>query len=189
MVRSVHREIGQSEDSCPKVTVQWNDRSGNASLSRKDNYMCLKQRGWFTPSAWGQLERLAQDRDAWRALAGSLCSSRVCLLVGCLASQQQASVSQRRICSDKFTCCHTEIEVADQTFYLTQSQYTDTWPTSPSADAITPGDGRVATGVPIFKSLVWLDPEKIPAQAGFEPGIFRSRGGRLTTRPARRSLQ
>ena len=63
----------------------------------------------------------------------------VCLLVGCLTSQQHASVSQGRICSDNFTCCHTEIEVADQTFYLTQSQYTDTGQTSPSADPITPG--------------------------------------------------
>ena len=61
------------------------------------------------------------------------------LLAGCLTSQQQASVSQGRICSDNFTCCHTEIEVADQTFYLAQSQYTDTGPTSPSADPITPG--------------------------------------------------
>ena len=64
---------------------------------------------------------------------------KVVLLVGCLTSQQQASVSQGRICSDNFTCCHTEIEIADQTFYLTQSQYTDTGPTSPSADPITPG--------------------------------------------------
>ena len=31
----------------------------------------------------------------------------VCLFVGCLTSQQQASVSQGRICSDNFTCCHT----------------------------------------------------------------------------------
>ena len=46
-----------------------------------------------------------------------------------------------------FTCCYTEIGYADQTFYLTQSQYTDTGPTSLSA-------GIVATGVPIFKSLV-----------------------------------
>ena len=69
-----------------------------------------------------------------------LAASRfVCLLVGCLTSQQHASVSQGRICSDNLTCCHTEIEVADQTFYLTQSQYTDTGPTSPSADPITPG--------------------------------------------------
>ena len=55
-------------------------------------------------------------------------SSYDCLFVGCLTSQQQASVSQGRICSDNFTCCHTEIEVADQTFYLTQSQYTDSTP-------------------------------------------------------------
>ena len=61
-----------------------------------------------------------------------------CLFVGCITSQQHASVSQGRICSDNFTCCHTEIEVADQTFYLTQSQYTDTRPTSPSTDNITP---------------------------------------------------
>ena len=64
---------------------------------------------------------------------------QVCWLLACLTSQQQASVFQGRICSDNFTCCHTEIEVADQTFYLTQSQYTDTGPTSPTADPITPG--------------------------------------------------
>ena len=107
-----------------------------------------------------------------------------CLFVGCLTSKQYASVSQGRICSDNFTCCHTEIEVADQTFHLTQSQYTDTGPTGPSTDPITPG--RVATGVPIFKSLVWLDPQKIPVQVGFKPGLFRSQGWRLTTRPMRR---
>ena len=66
-------------------------------------------------------------------------SQRVGWLVGCLTSQQHASVSQGRFCSDNFTCCHTEIEVADQTFHLTQSQYTDTGLTSPSADPITPG--------------------------------------------------
>ena len=60
------------------------------------------------------------------------------LLVGCLTSQQHASVSQGRVCSDSFTCCHTEIEVADPTFYLTQSPYTDTGPTSPNADPIMP---------------------------------------------------
>ena len=61
------------------------------------------------------------------------------LFVGCLTSQQHASVSQGQICSDNFTCCHTEIEVADQTFHLTQSQCTDTGPTSPRTDPITPG--------------------------------------------------
>ena len=63
----------------------------------------------------------------------------ICWLVGCLTSQHHASVSQRRICSDNCTCCHTEIEVAHQTCYPTQSQCTDTGPTSPSADSITLG--------------------------------------------------
>ena len=89
--------------------------------------------------------RLAHDvdeeeaRHMFKSIRGVPRARFVCLLVGCLTSQQQASVSQGRICSDNFTCCHTEIEVADQTFYLTQSQYTDTGPTSPSADPITPG--------------------------------------------------
>ena len=89
---------------------------------------------------------------SWLWLAESDCARRnpttvfvarsclfVCLLVGCLTSQLQASVSQGRICEDNFTYCHTEIQVADPTFYLTQSQYTDTGPTSPNADPITPG--------------------------------------------------
>ena len=83
-------------------------------------------------------------------------NARGLLLVGCLTSQQQASVSQGRICSDSCTCCHTEIEVADQTFYLTQSQYTDTGPTSPSADPRTPGawQGSHWSTMTIFESLV-----------------------------------
>ena len=63
-----------------------------------------------------------------------------CLLVGWLLSVPATSgVSQGRICTDNCTCYHTEVEAADQTFYLTQSKYTDTRPTSPSADPRTPG--------------------------------------------------
>ena len=69
----------------------------------------------------------------------SLPLQSLCNIVGCLTPQQNASVSQGRICSDNFTWCHTEKEVADPTFHLTQSQYTDTRPTSPSTDPITPG--------------------------------------------------
>ena len=72
------------------------------------------------------------------SLLPELEQKQLCLLVGCLTSQQHASVSQGRICSDNFTCCHTEIEAADPTFHLTKSRYTDTRPTSPSADPITP---------------------------------------------------
>ena len=61
------------------------------------------------------------------------------MFVSYLSSLQNTSVSQGQICSDNCTCCNTQIEAADQTFYLTRSQYTDTRPTSPSADPITPG--------------------------------------------------
>ena len=101
------------------------------------------------------------------------------LLVGCLSSQQHASVSQGRICTDNFTCCHTEIEAADQTFHLTQSQYTDTGPTSPSADPITPGAWQGSHWSANFEVTGMTRPRKIPALAGFEPGTSRSRGGRL----------
>ena len=100
-------------------------------------------------------------------------------LVGCLTSQQHASVSQGRICTDNFTCCHTEIEVSDQTFYLTQSQYADTGPTSPSADPTIPGAWQGSYWSAHFEVTGMTRPGKIPSQAGFEPQIFRSRGGHL----------
>ena len=103
----------------------------------------------------------------------------VCLLVACLTSQQHASVSQGRICSDNCTCCHTEMEVADQTFHLSQSQYTDTGPTSPSTNPITPGSWHRSHWRANFEVTGMTRPEKIPAQVGFEPGIFRSRDGHL----------
>ena len=103
----------------------------------------------------------------------------VCLLVGCLTSQQHTRVFQGRICTDNFTCCHTEVETADQTFYLTQSQYTDTGPTSPSADPIMPGAWQGSHWSAIFSVTGMTRPRKIAVQAGFEPRIFRSRGGRL----------
>ena len=60
-------------------------------------------------------------------------------LIACLASQQHVSVSQRQICADNCTLCHTETEAADPTCYLAKSQCTDIGPTSPCAGTITPG--------------------------------------------------
>ena len=68
-----------------------------------------------------------------------------------VTSQQHAGVSQGRICSDNCTCNLTDTEAADQTFCLTQSQYTDTGPTSLSTD---PYNARRLAGqlprIPIF---------------------------------------
>ena len=88
------------------------------------------------------------------------------LFVGCLTSQQHASVSQGRICTDNSTCCHTEIEVADPTFYLTQSQYTDTGPTSPSADPITPGAWQGSHWSANFEVTCMTRPRKNPGASG-----------------------
>ena len=115
----------------------------------------------ITSVIWSE-EDLPQlhDRQDERTLSTRACGFTdvpvdVCLLVACLTSQEHASVSQARICSDNCTCCHTEIEVADQIFYLTQSQSILT-PGGP-VSALTlqrQAPGRVATGVPILKSLV-----------------------------------
>ena len=90
----------------------------------------------------------------------------VCWLVGCLTSQQHASVSQGRICTDKSTCCHSEIEVAHQTFHLTQSQYTDTGPTSPSADPIPPSAWQGSHWSTNFEVTGMTGPRKYPGASG-----------------------
>ena len=106
------------------------------------------------------------------------------MFVGCLTSQQHASVSQGRLCSDSFTCCHTETEVADPTFYLTQSQHTDTGPTSPSTDPITPGAWQ---GSHWSHLSHWYDStlKKSRRKRGSNPGSSALEADALTTRPTR----
>ena len=58
---------------------------------------------------------------------------------GWLLNVPATTVPQGPTCSDNCTCCHAETQVADQTSRLTQSQYTDTGPASPSADPTWPG--------------------------------------------------
>ena len=96
----------------------------------------------------------------------SVSMTAIVLFVGCFTSQQQASVSQGRICSDNLTCCHTEIEGADPTFYLTQSQYTDTGPTSPSADPISPGAWQGSHWSANFEVTGMTGPRKNPGASG-----------------------
>ena len=81
-------------------------------LSLPVNHTCLLslvlpgQFGSKTGIMTRQINGLVEELTGW--------------LIDCLTSQQHASdTSQGRICSDNLTCCHTEIEVADQTFYLT----------------------------------------------------------------------
>ena len=87
-------------------------------------------------------------------------------IVACLTSQQHASASRGRICTDNFACCHTEIEVADQTFYLTQLQYTDTGPTSSNADPITSGAWQGSHWSAYFEVTGMTRPRKNPGASG-----------------------
>ena len=108
-------------------------------------------------------------RSHWLSHQGTVYQhwpSKLLLFVGCLTSQQHASVSQGRICSDNYTCCHTEIEVADPTFYLTQSQFTDTRLTSPSADPIMPGAWQGSHWSPNFWVTGMTRPWKNPSASG-----------------------
>ena len=64
-----------------------------------------------------------------------------CFLVAQYPSSIQ-SVSQGQISLDNLTSCNTEIKVAQQTCYLSCSQYTDTEPTSPITDPIVQGSHK-----------------------------------------------
>ena len=114
----------------------------------------------WSPRAGHSLSLSLSERERERE------REREMLFVGCLTSQQHARVSQGRICSDNFTCCYTEIDVADPTSHLTQSQYTDTVPTSPSADPITPGAWYGSHWSANFEVTGMTRPRKNPGASG-----------------------
>ena len=131
----------EEEEERKRMKKRTIKKSNNSYIDKRRTTTTTKKKAEEEERGWKKSTRRRRGKR-WKRKRRRRGKGRlgfVCWLVGCLTSQQQASVSQGRICSDNLTCCHTEIEVADQTFYLTQSQYTDTGPTSPSADPITPG--------------------------------------------------
>ena len=89
----------------PPITKQTNKQTTNQPNNQPTN----------------QPTKQIQQKQSNKPSAYPRCTWPVCLLVGWLLNVPATcySVSPGRICSDNFTCCHTEIEVADQTFYLT----------------------------------------------------------------------
>ena len=79
--------------------------------------------------AWTKRVALSGQSPHWEA-------QLVALLVACLMSQQQATVCQGRICSDKYKCCHTEIEVSDQCVPPSHSTLTPDQPDSAQPSVI-----------------------------------------------------
>ena len=86
------------------------------------------------------------------------------------------------------TCCHTEIEFADHTLYLTQSQFSDTGPTSPSTDPITPGTWQGSHWNANFEVTGMTRPQKKSRhKQDSNLGSFTLEADALTTRPTRQS--
>ena len=143
---------------------------------------------------WGQLERLAQDRDAWRPLAGGLHASRgqrqwwwwwwkvegilenATMLVYCPCNM--TNVSQEQSCLHHFYGLLYWLDVAHQTFYLIQSQYADTGPTSPSTDSVTSDTWQGS----YWSIKFYLNGMTPPAKVGLNPMIPCSQDPQLGTR-------
>ena len=82
---------------------------------------------------------------------------------------------------------HTEIEAADQTYYLTQSRHTDTGPTSPSTAPVASGAWKgIVTGLPILSYWHNSTRKNPHDESGIRTQVCRSRGGHLATTPTRR---
>ena len=84
------------------------------------------------------------------------------LLAGCLTSQQQACVSQRRICSDDCTCRHSEIKLQIKLSILPSHSILTPGQPVPALTLCQQAPGRVATGISTHKWRVWLHPETSP---------------------------
>ena len=78
------------------------------------------------------------------------------------------------------------VKAEDQTFYLTQSQYTDTGLTSPSADSIMPGAWQGSHWSANFEVTGMTRPRKSRRKRDSNPGSSAPEGDALTTRPTRR---
>ena len=138
---TLETQRGNTFLACAAPFHIWKITDVNKSTFAQSDFFPLASQGvcvfdWLSTVLWRDDSKPQRPGFNWCA---SRFNPRVCLFAGYLTSQQHASVSQGPICSDKFMCCHTEIAVTDQTINLTQSQYTDTRPTSLSIDPITPG--------------------------------------------------
>ena len=110
------------------VSVNWLDHSKTLREQNIDpNEILLLRRKFFysdqnvdarDPVQLNLLYVQVREREGWRERERERVRERErereSLFVGCLTSQQHASVSQGQICSDSCMCCHSEIEAADQ---------------------------------------------------------------------------
>ena len=156
IISAKDRKVRSSSES---RTISWNRHATGKDKNIKRSTRRQGVEYVLLPLAFG-------EANLYQAYHYDSLKQFVCLLVGCWTSQQHAGVSQGRTCSDNLMCCHTEIEVADQTFHLTQSQYTDAGSTSPSTDPITPGAWQGSHWKANSKVTGMTRPRKNPSASG-----------------------
>ena len=115
-----------------------------------------------TANVWDHLERQVREKHPPLATLPALLG---------LLQQEWLAIPQAFL--------RTEQEVADQTFYLHQSQCNDTGPISPNTDPVTQTLDRVLE----YQFLSFT------GKAGIEHRVCRSLDGRLTTWPKWRPVQ
>ena len=111
----------------------------------------------------------------------------LCLLVACLTSPNHSGcISGMDLLN--FTSCHTERKVANQTFYLTPTQYTDTRLTCPNTNPITPGVWQSSHWSTSFYVTGMIQSgRRSMVQVGTEPRFATFQADAFTTRPMRPS--
>ena len=111
-------------------------KGGGGGESRSWGWGRGTLRNWLSEGARGltnfcwccRIECAVGSKSHWRHLIPLVCCLLVCCWVSCRPSNKQ-SASHGWICLDHDTCCNPEIEVADPSIRLTQSQRTDPGPT------------------------------------------------------------
>ena len=113
---------------------------------------------------------------------------RVCLFIGWMLNVPATCecISRTDLLRHYYVLPH-KYRRCGSNFLPTQSQYTDTGPTSPSTDPITPGAWQgIATGVPFLSHWYDSTPKKSRRKRDSNPGSSALEADALTTRPTRR---
>ena len=112
-VQTLKDKVEQTSQAVPQFTLPVNALCVLSWFYPSHSVMSVRTAG--TTKRFGFYQTTAFVGVAYREEGRGTEGLENCLLVACLTSQQHASVSQGRICSPNFTCCHTEIEFTDQT--------------------------------------------------------------------------
>ena len=104
-----------------------------------------------------------------------------------LPSRQHAPVSQGWVCIHSCLSCHAEIKLQIKLSIPPCHSILTPGQPVPALSLWRQAPGTVATGVPIFKSLVWLCLKKSWHNRESKPGSAARQADTLTTGPTRRT--